>query len=253
MARKKAQPDYLYLKKILNKYHRFTFSTPRKGKQFTPQQKAAISRKYANLREYISNDMVTWLPYPKGSKLPGVDGIRTNRGLFYKYPFASLKYSKKLRKWQIVIRPKARRGLELVEKRRDILFLFPPSVIGNPQAIMAYVEELRRRYAPHDIRWSTLGSRESVRYDESLFTFYYSVFSLVDDKGHDLGVSDEELTDDEVNDQFDDHVARMIFKKRKYLEKIGYMDNRWQRKAEVQDIDNHYYNGVFLIYYLKNK
>jgi hypothetical protein len=45
--------NYRALKKRLNRYHKFTFNMPRKGKDFTPQQKAAITRSWDSYGEFI--------------------------------------------------------------------------------------------------------------------------------------------------------------------------------------------------------
>lgn len=248
MARKaRKATDYRTLKKALNSYHKFSFKTPRKGKDFTPAQKSAITQQFNKLKPYLNNDTVTWLDYPKGSKLPGVDGARTNKGMFFKYPGASVKYSKKDKKYHIIVAPKAKRGAQLVQKRRDVLYIFPPSVIGNPERIIDYVAALVEKYSPHDIRWSIAGKRESQRYDKKVFFFYFSVFNLADQNGNEL--DDDELTDDEV-DELDATTKAMIYKKRKRLEKMGFADDRWQRRNLIEDQDANYYNGVYLVYYI---
>lgn len=233
MAKRKKPINYRALKNALNKYFDFSFKMPRKGRDFAPQQKSAITRKYKKIAEYIGNPGISWLPYPKSSKLPNVDGVRADKGLFYKFPYASLRYSKKDKKYHVVITPKAKKGERLVSKRRDVLYLFPPHVRENPQLIAEFVGDLKEKYKPDEIRWSIASRRESTAYDESVFNFYFSIVLTDYDTGEEIDES--ELSDDEVS-ELGPTISKDIWRKRKY---------EWKQQE-----DSNFYNGVFLIYYV---
>lgn len=234
MAHKNKNYDYRALKKALSKYFKFSFRTPVK-KDFTPQQKAAITRKYEKIYPYIdgnfnpNKDEVSFLKYPTGSKLPGVDGIRTDTGLFYKWPQAQLKKSRiQKNRWLVVINPKIKRGAKIMQKRRDVFFPFPPSVINDIDKIRYYVELLVDKYRPHDIMWAIKEKRERVIYDPQLFDLYFSNAFLHE--------SDEDILEsDEYNEM--DTVERGDIWKRKKMRK---------KHEEMPD----YYIGVFFVYYL---
>lgn len=231
----KSDYNYRELKKALSKYFKFSFKTPHYTKDFTPQQKAAITRKYHKIFPYIDgnfkplNDEVTFLKYPKGKKLAGVDGVRTDTGLFYKWPQAQLKKSRlEKNKWLVVVNPKVQRGAKLMQKRRDVYFPFPPSVISDINRIRAYVEMLKNKYRPHDIMWAIKEKRERVIYDPELFDLYFSNAFLQE--------SYEEILQSDEYAEMDTVERGDIWKRRKL------------RKKHEDTPD--YYIGVFFIYYL---
>lgn len=232
MASKKKKPvDYRALKKVLNRYYDFTFKTPRSGKDFTPQQKSAISRKWKKIVPYIQGDgsidkdEVSFLRYPEHSKLPHIDGVRTDRGIIYKFPQAELKKTRD-GKTVVVVNPKIKKGLTMVQKRRDIFFPFPPSVQKDIRKIEKWVDQLKEKYGPHDIMWGYSGKRERTRYDPELFNMYFSEENLWDEN--------YEETEDFENLDFVEKID--VWKTRKF-----------RRKHEETP---NFYNGVFFTYYL---
>lgn len=234
MSKAQNKYDYKALKKYLAKYFHFSFRA-KPGKDFTPQQKAAITRKYLKIFPYIDNnfkpntDEVTFLKYPKGSKLPGVDGVRTDTGLFYKWPKAVLRKSaKEKNRWLIVVNPKLKRGGKLVQKRRDIFFPFPPRVRHDINLIKKYVDLLIEKYRPHSIMWSTTQQRDRVMYDPELFNLYFSSTFLDE--------TPDELDEDEDFEEMDFIERADVWKRRKMRKKFNE--------------DNEYYNGVFFVYFL---
>lgn len=160
--------DYRLLKKYLNQYHEFSFKMPRKGKDFTPQQKAAITRKYNQIGRAIKaerTERASFIPYPKGSKLPHIEGIKTNKGIFYKTPGAKAKVVKKGKKKQYIIQVE-------FGKRKDIFYPFPPHVINDPDQIKEFVRELVKKYKPKTVHLSVYGWRTKPRYDPEGINFY---------------------------------------------------------------------------------
>lgn len=236
--RKKKAPDYRKIYKTLKKYQNFSFTLPRKGKDFSPQQKSRLSRELKRIGGYVADDTVSFIPYKKGTggKFSAVDAIKTAKGIFYKFPNAKAVYNRRDKKYRIVSEPKAPKGAVMETKLRNVLFTFPPSVLGNPQAIEAYVEALKQKYSPDQIRWSTKGRRESPAYDSKRFNFYFvNVFEALDIRDDYGDLNDEELTVDEVkNLHFE--TQNKIWRKRKYQQKSGE--------------DENYYNGVFLVFYI---
>lgn len=78
--------DYREIKKRLNRYHKFTFRMPRKGKDFTPQQKAAITRAWESYGGFINGVNKNKKAFINASaaqrkNLQG-DFYTTNRGVF---------------------------------------------------------------------------------------------------------------------------------------------------------------------------
>lgn len=157
--------DYRDIKKLLNRYHQFSFAMPRKGQSFTPQQKSAITRKFNEYKNLIRRDLKgdgTFIPYPKGSKLRGLDGERTNRGIFYKYPGAELKRIGR-NKYQVQIKYK---------KLREVFIPFPDDIKFNLDLIKLFVEGMTNRYKPDYILWSVNGFRGRTQYIPETFQLY---------------------------------------------------------------------------------
>lgn len=183
--RKKARLDYRRLKKMLNPYVKFSFKTPRKGKDFSPQQKAAISRQFNKIGKMlvaVSNDEATFL---RGNRIAGT--LQTKKGSFIQYPAAKVR------------KPKGEK-ITLVEtrfgKRREIYIPFPKTIIDNLDKIQEFVEKWRQKIKPHYIRWATLGQRASHVYNPNVYTLYQAEFftttkigeKKTDNKKHDFFV-----------------------------------------------------------------
>lgn len=172
--------DYRALKKALSKYFKFNFKLHAK-KKLTPQQKSAITRKFQKIYPYIDGNFnpntsdVTFIKYPKGSTLPNIDGVRTDAGVFYKWPQAELiKNKNKKNSYTVVVAPKILKGATLMEKRRDYFYPFPKSIVDSIDKIKVFVEMLKNKYNPHDIMWSTRDLRERQAYLPETFDLYFS-------------------------------------------------------------------------------
>lgn len=155
--------DYRVAKKMLNRYHKFSFEMPRKGKDFKPQQKAAITRQFNKLGKLIlasKNDKATFL---KGEKLE--NGVKTNRGTFFNYPEAKVKKNKK-------------KKIKLVEvkigKRREVYIPFSKKLQKDLDAIEKYVAEFEKKLKPDYIRWATKGQLTSEVYNPGTYKLYDS-------------------------------------------------------------------------------
>lgn len=164
-----ARVGYRELKKILNAYHKFSFNMPRKGKDFTPQQKASITRTFNKYKDLINSnrrDNNTFIPFPKGDRLRDVDGVRTNKGLFYKVPHATLTKT----------RTKTGRVKHLVKvefkKVRELFLPFPDFIKIDLELIKDWVDAKAQKLKPDYIMWSVNGHRATSRYDPDLFNLY---------------------------------------------------------------------------------
>lgn len=141
---------------------------PPKGRDFTPQQKAAITRQYNKLGELArtnAKDKNTFIRYKKSTgkqyKLRNIEGVRTNQGIFYKYPGA--KIAKVEGKTSIKIN---------YRKMREIFLRFPADIQNNIDLIEIFIEGMLRKYKPDYILWSVNGYQGRVRYAPELFFNY---------------------------------------------------------------------------------
>lgn len=169
--------DYRALKKRLNKYHTFSFRMPKKGSDFTPQQKAAISRVFNKLQpalKSLSKETNGFLAISKSNlnKLgPNFDyRIKTNKGVFTKFANPKLFKSKK-------------HGLSVGAEfgmRREVFFPFPENVVLLEE-IKEYVDGLIRTHKPDYVRWSVNGYAGSALYDTDVFGLYVAEFEEAQD------------------------------------------------------------------------
>jgi hypothetical protein len=162
--------DYRALKNELNKYFKFSFPMPRKGKEFTPQQKSAITRKARKIAPFFERDgslstKVSFIKYPKKSKLTYIDGVRTDHGIFYKHPGAKVKKEKNKRRYRLQI------NYGIVKEK---FYPFPQSVGNSMAKIKKFVEDLEEKLKPDYIRWSKENQRASQRYDPGIFEKYFT-------------------------------------------------------------------------------
>lgn len=167
--------DYRKIKKLLNKYHSFSFKMPSKGKSFKPQQKSAITRtynKYKDLIAGIAEDKNSFIRYPKKSKLPNVDGVRSSKGIFFKYAGAklvNLTPNKKVKKFTVKIKHKG---------MREMFIPFPRKILLSIDLIKEFVNSEQEIYSPDYIMWSVNGFRGRSRYDPELFDLYAAQLAI---------------------------------------------------------------------------
>lgn len=169
MAR--TESSYRALKKKLNKYHKFTFDLPPKGKQLTPQQKSAITRIANKLENYIyrvSTEKASYIPKPKGYSLKEIpQALHTNKGIFYPSPGAQLVLKKPRGKKKKTLHFEVR-FKQLIEK----YFPFPVRVLGNMEKIQLYVDQLIKKYKPEYVMWAVNTFQGRVRYSPERFNEY---------------------------------------------------------------------------------
>lgn len=240
MTKLKKSIDYRAAKKVLNQYFNFSFKTPRKGKDFTASEKRIIRRKLEKLSGLIDKNGnlekgLSFIPYPKNAnhryktdRLPGVDAIRTNKGLFYKLPGAKAVRDKK-GKYKIVVK---------VGQRKDIFFPFPPSVAGSIERIKDYVEQLKKKYKPELIRWSKTNRRESNLYAPERFEGYLSTDYISEDEQENTEENLENLGAFIDSDEFQE----LEFDEQKIYK-------RQYRVLETMLKQPTFYNGVFFTWF----
>lgn len=163
------ETGYRALKKRLNKYHKFTFDLPRKGKKLSPNQKRAITIKAQQILAHIKRvdrGETTFLKKIKGVSLKSMpQSGHSNKGVFYPSPGALLKIKKvkgrKIVKLEI-------RYKHLIEK----FFPFPVDILGNMELIEMFVEGLVKRYKPKYVMWSVNDFQGKIRYTPEGFNRY---------------------------------------------------------------------------------
>lgn len=182
----KKTTDYNKMREVVKDYHRFSFRK-RKNENYTPQQKSAISRAYFRLSDYINQVQSNRASFIRGprSRIRKLDGIKTNKGLFYKYPGARLVKAKigKGKRKIYVIRTK-------YKQRREIFFPFPRNILHDIQRIIIYVERLVSLYKPDYILWSVNGFRGGTPYIPEQFFLY-----ATEEKDPDGKISDALMRD----------------------------------------------------------
>lgn len=263
MAQKKRKAiDYRALKKALSKYYDFSFKTPRGKKDFTPQQKSAITRKYKKIAPYINDDFtpdyesISFLKYPEHSTLPHIDGVRTDRGLFYKYPQAELKLSKvEKNKWLVVVNPKIKKGAQMIQKRRDVFIPFPKSVLSDPNKIAEFVNKIRLKYRPHGIQWGLEKSTSRSLFDIEKLNLY---ISGGEDNDFDFIRQLAERAERQYKNLHSSDDKKREAVKKKIIKSDWYLFLDEQQRGDFWAAINYLksarregvYNGVFLVYYL---
>lgn len=160
--------DYRRAKKILNRYHTFSFRMPSEKKGFNGMQKSVIRRVYNRLAQSITrekNGEGTFIKKVKG--FSPVDSVKTNKGYFFKYGNAKVVKTKKPKRGESKYIIKTSFG-----KRREIFIPFPKSIANDLLKIKTYVNKQAKRYKPDYIRWSVNGYKGSTYYDVEAFNLY---------------------------------------------------------------------------------
>ena len=174
---KKKNFDYRRAKKMLNRYHKFSFKTPSKSKDFSPQQKAAITRQMKRLGDQLSKIQSGDHKFIPGKKL--VDGIVTNKGTILPYPKAEVKKQKKYKTYKITP------VWTSFGKRREVFLPFPKRVAASMELIKKFVEHFMKIYKPDYVRWAVKNMRSSHVFDPGKYSLYASILMSENIKGKD--------------------------------------------------------------------
>ena len=171
--------QYRNLKDKLSAYTNFSFKKPpmrknkdgkKVAKDFTPQQKSAITRasnKYIDNIKTEKKGSSTFIPYKKTKKgtrdlYKGVEGKRTNKGIFIPEKNAEIKTvtvrkGKKARKKKILITTPRK-------SQFDIYFPFNKYILGSLELIEIFVDELQTKLDPTFVSWSFGGTASKKKY-----------------------------------------------------------------------------------------
>lgn len=203
---------YTALKKYLNPYHKFSFNAAPKTGKYTPAQKAAITRAYNKLSDVIESSKKEKSSFINTQKLkrkdvPPHDGVKTNKGFFFKYPAASLKKTivtttnknKKTKKavYEIFI-DYSKIGNSPF---RELYFKFPDDVKTSLESIDNYVEYLKMVWRPLYVKLSA---------DKRLYATKFNIFEFFSGSGK-AAISQSEDEEEMDDDNYDDMNEELNF------------------------------------------
>jgi hypothetical protein len=192
---------YRRLKKYVSQYHRFSFKNPAKNKDFTRSQKSSITRQYNRLKDYIQRTRLETMSFINTSHLkkkdiPQNDGIKTNKGFFFKYPFSLIKKVRLKRgdtptnmvvtDFRLIEKSPLRKGTT----SSDVIQIFsviPEDVKQTPEDLANYIESIRDRYDPDFLLTSEYGRKYATTFSPKEFFKYAEE------------VVDEEFEEDETD------------------------------------------------------
>ena len=178
---KKSKIDYRAAKIFLNKFTSFGFRTPRKGKDFTPAQKAVITKKLNELKPAIkatAKETAGFLRLTKKQLKEVPENFdylaKTNNGIFTKFANPEKTISKKE---GLIVKSK-------IGVRTEKFYPFPLELISMP-LIQDYVEKLIKKYKPDYVRWSVKGYKGGELFSTETFSMYAHAFgyALANRKG----------------------------------------------------------------------
>lgn len=192
-------------KTYLNKYHHFSFKTPKKGKDFTRAQAVAIVKKFQELEQPIRDILhgkSSWIPTHrliKNKKLKksdikniALDSIVTNKGLIYKYPNAHLKNVKQengKKKLEIIADTIGQDGKKVYYER---VFIIPNEVKNSINNLIDFIDRLILTYSPDGIMITSKGIRYAQGFDREAMFLYeseksYDGFVNTNDREYEFG------------------------------------------------------------------
>jgi hypothetical protein len=184
--RKLSTEGYIKLKKYVSHYHHFSFRNPRKNKEFTSSQKGAITRQFNRLKDHIQrtrleNESFINTTHLKKKDIPQNDGVKTNKGFFFKYPFTHIRKIKLKRgepavnilvtDFRLIEKSPLRKGTT----SSDVIQIFsviPESVKQNPEDLANYIESVRDHYQPDFLLTSEYGRKYATRFTPKEFFKY---------------------------------------------------------------------------------
>lgn len=175
----RSDDEYRELKKILNKYHKFSFNLPRKNskKGLSPAQKRAITRKYNEISRFIRDvekDRSSFITYKKGdSAIKKMGYEKTNKGIFFPRPLAKVRR----KKGELII-------VSEYKKRKDFFLPLPNEIYTSPGLIPAWLESMYDKYYPADFSISIKGYRGGFSWrPENGLLYFTNAFDFFSDGG----------------------------------------------------------------------
>jgi hypothetical protein len=171
-APKISTETYKSLKKYLDGYVGFSFKSPRKGKDFTPAQKRAITIKYKKYGDIVKKVKLGEIKFLR-KRVKGF--LNTKKGSFATTPEAVVKVSRETIKEDGGTRRRAIK-LTYVEtrlgRRREWFFSIPTKYLTSLDGIEKYVEFLREKFKPDYVRLAFFGQKASEVYTPGKYKLY---------------------------------------------------------------------------------
>ena len=171
--------QYTRLRKYVNQYHHFTFSIPKKGKDYKTSQKSAITRQFNKLKDLIQNTRLEKMSFINTTRLrkkqiPKNDGVKTNKGFFFKFPFSSIKDVSLKRgepKTKLIVtdfrkisQSKLRQGTTSSDTVQ-IYIAIPEYVKQSLESITNFIDALKKQYKPDYIMLNAEGRLYSTQFN----------------------------------------------------------------------------------------
>jgi len=205
---------YAQLKKYLSRFHHFSFKNPRKGRDFTRSQKSAITRQYNKLASLLKsfheekNSFIDTTRIPR-REIPKHDGVKTNKGFFFKYPYSNIQLIKKrgYPPERIIVTDFRKIEFTKIAKKRltrsdaiQYYFYIPPKFSSSLDGIIAYRDYLEEKWQPDYVLMSADKRLYATQID--IKEFFSGSGAAVLNRNE---VEDEEDEEDESPDLHDEN------------------------------------------------
>lgn len=201
--------EYVKLKKYLSQYHKFSFKNPRKNKDFTRSQKSSITRQFNKIGRLIQDARLDKISYINTSHLkrkdiPKNDGVKTNKGFFFKYPYTSIK-NIRLKKgeptqkmlytdFSLIAKTERFKGT-LSSDFVQTYIVIPESAKTSPDTLAGYIEDVREHYTPEFLMTTAKGVKYSTTFSPKEFFKYTE--ELEQDLDDLEDIEEDDLTEDQ--------------------------------------------------------
>lgn len=282
--------DYRVVYKLLRPYVGFGFPLPHWRREFTSQQKSAITRKWNQLNHFFTDDLklnkekISFIKTDQLSRSKiktvkhNIDAVYTKNGFFYKYQNAKLKFTESGKTPLIELNISAYNRAGNLKKQRDIFVPIREEIRRDPNKLQQFVAEIRQKWNPSTVQWSYRDSKSRIQIDFEKMSLYFSGLfgDLPDEENEDydynLDAVDtfEGLADiyKKIGYRPNTHINKYtkdmkLQKKRKDAWKRLEANETWQF---LDDVEKMYYfqywnkikkikegddiNGLFLIFYI---
>jgi hypothetical protein len=275
--------DYRLIYKMLAPYVAFSFKLPNYRRDFSPQQKSAITRRFIQLNHFFTDDHLDTdhITFISNEKIPfgkkkivkdNIDAIFTKKGFFYKYPKAKLKFSDTGKTPLLEIKISAKNRAGNLKTEKNIFVPIREEIRKNPDKLQQFVYEIRKKWNPSTVQWSYRNMKSRVQVDfEKLALYFSGLFGDEPDEYNLEVVSEfEELQD--VYEKLRYRPNLFIHKNTKDIKQQKKRREAWERLEAnptwqfLDDREKEYYfqywnkkklidrgeeiNGIFLIFYL---
>lgn len=126
-----------------------------------------VYNRVAPLLKQLNKEKASFIPvnYKKTKKknIKKLEGIVTNKGMFFKYPGAAIKRDRKTGDLMVTVE---------YRENRELFIPFPEHIKYDLELIADYVGKKEVQYKPDYIMWSVNGYQGSEQYDPNQFYKY---------------------------------------------------------------------------------